>query len=270
MAGTALTQEQQSLIVGAHPVARHTALAAVAQWRGRAVPLRGGRSGGSREAGPGFGPLHSVLFQGDIPMTRSWTRLGMASALITALFAANPATRAEDLKEIARRLKNIEDGMVEIQKAAELIVNQSLQVQKLNGRINRLEEKVAQFQTLLDALRKGTRPERVSLYPPEAVDDIVKRLEQIERFLNERVGPMARVARAAPEVGRIMLINRHSEEMLFIVNNESYRVAPGATAVLDNRPAGAFTYEVVSPTWGQRARKTNTLMANETYRIIVE
>jgi hypothetical protein len=59
--------------------------------------------------------------------------------------------------------------------------------------------------------------------------------------------------------------------MLFIINGrENIRLAPGTSRLVEGVPAGTFTYEVVSPTWGSRARKTTTLLANETYRITVD
>ena len=67
-----------------------------------------------------------------------------------------------------------------------------------------------------------------------------------------------------------MLSNRYPEEMLFIVNGTSYRVAPGSTRVLDPQPAGTITYEVLSPTWGLLRRRTTTLAANEPFRINVD
>ena len=59
--------------------------------------------------------------------------------------------------------------------------------------------------------------------------------------------------------------------MLFLVNQTPYRVAPGTTRSLDGMPLGAFTYEVISPTYGVvRPRQNRVLAAGDPFRIFVE
>ena len=65
----------------------------------------------------------------------------------------------------------------------------------------------------------------------------------------------------------MQLVNDYSEELLFLVNGRAYRVAPGTTHTVEEMPAGAFNYEVISPTWGSRARNTPMLAAGETFTI---
>jgi len=36
---------------------------------------------------------------------------------------------------------------------------------------------------------------------------------------------------------------------------------------VDGQPAGTFTYEAISPTWGLRARQTKTLAPNQTFTL---
>jgi hypothetical protein len=205
-------------------------------------------------------------------MSRIWKMLILPAVLTGALIGRPCAVQAQDtdMKEVLRRVKNIEGALEKILEAADQVKTEQLNTQRLKAKVNQLEEQVAKLQTQLDALRKGSPRDRTALYPPEAMDDLVKRLDRIDRFLSERFGPNARVAKAPPEVGRIVLVNRYPEEMTFIVNNETFRLAAGASHVLEGFPAGPFTYEVISPTFGQRARKTVTLTANETHRVIVE
>jgi outer membrane murein-binding lipoprotein Lpp len=210
-------------------------------------------------------------------MTRTWKMLGLSMFLAAAVLAGPSTTAradeaAPDLKDIARRIKNIESAMVEIQRNADAILKEGLKYQALVGRISELEEKMGKMQTQLDALKKeGAPKERTSAYPPESIEEIQKRLAQIEDVL-KRMGPAPRVSRFPPNnAGRIVLTNQYPEEMLFIINGrENFRLAPGTSRVLEGFPAGTFTYEVVSPSWGSRARKTTSLAANETYRITVD
>ena len=111
----------------------------------------------------------------------------------------------------------------------------------------------------------------MAAYPPESLEELRALLTRIEGLL-QAMAPAGRVAGFGPagQTGRIMLSNRYPEEMLFIVNGTSYRVAPGSTRVLDPQPAGTITYEVLSPTWGLLRRRTTTLAANEPFRINVD
>jgi septal ring factor EnvC (AmiA/AmiB activator) len=138
--------------------------------------------------------------------------------------------------------------------------------------LNALQRQVADMRTDLDALRRRL-PADISLYAPEkaSLDDIRSRLTQIEQGLL-RLQTAPRVANFPPVasgLGRIVLANNTVEELLYIVNGRSYRVAPGAAAVLDAQPPGPFSYEVISPTWGVRGRNTPTLAPRETFTISV-
>src|SRR5262249_43047244 len=64
--------------------------------------------------------------------------------------------------------------------------------------------------------------------------------------------------------GKLVLENSYVEDMLFIVNLKPYRIAPGKTMVFDLFPAGEVSYEIVSPTWGLRARTKTVLGPGET------
>jgi len=57
--------------------------------------------------------------------------------------------------------------------------------------------------------------------------------------------------------------------MLFVVNGKNYRLAPFTTATLESQPAGAFTYEVISGTYGVRGSNRPLLEAGKTYTITV-
>jgi len=208
-------------------------------------------------------------------MTRNWSNLGLPALLTTTLLATqsaalalDPEKKPTDLKEILRRLENIENGLTEIQKSAASIRVEGLKINVLKGRIDALEAQVGKMQPVLDALRKLMNgKERISAYPPEELDDLKRRLVDVEK----KVGSSARIAKAAPEVGRLVLANRYAEEITFVFNNrDTYTVAPGMTRIIEGYPAGVLTYQIQSPSWGPRDRVTSTLPINETVRLTVD
>jgi septal ring factor EnvC (AmiA/AmiB activator) len=180
-------------------------------------------------------------------MMRTWKMFGLQT-LLAAILSATPAlatagTENEnaDIKDIKQRLETIEKGLTAIQKSIDAIKAQALNVNLMNARLNKLEEKMAGLQTTLEALQKQLKKQNTT-----------------------------QVSKAPPEVGKIVLTNRYDEEILFIVNNTSYRLAPGTSSVLAEVPAGTITYEVISPTFGLVTRKTTTLAANKTININVD
>jgi hypothetical protein len=66
--------------------------------------------------------------------------------------------------------------------------------------------------------------------------------------------------------GQMFLANAYGEDMVFIINQKPYRVPPGVTVPLV-APAGVVNYEIVSPTWGVRARNMVNLPPNETFTL---
>jgi archaellum component FlaC len=139
-----------------------------------------------------------------------------------------------------------------------------LTLQSALSKIKTLEEQVALLKADMNRLQKRDP----ALYPGVSVDDIKVRLEKIEMALSKLAE--ARTAYSPPSgAGKILLANHYPEEILFVVNNKPYRLAPNTTMDLPNQPAGAFTYEVISGTYGLRARNTPTLEAGKTYTITV-
>jgi tetrahydromethanopterin S-methyltransferase subunit G len=209
-------------------------------------------------------------------MMRTWKMFGLqtllAATLATAPALATAGTENEDkdLKKVNQRLETVEKALTAIQKDIDALKNERLRVDTLRGKVNTLEEKLGRLQTTVEALKKDLpKKETVAAYPPEGMDEIKNRLTQIEKKLDQ-LTPATRIARAAPEVGRVALNNRYDEEMLFIVNGTPYRLAPGTSRTLTDVPAGTLTYEVVSPNWGRLRRKTTTLTAGETFNINVD
>jgi hypothetical protein len=94
------------------------------------------------------------------------------------------------------------------------------------------------------------------------------RLIQIEQLLLELKTRQARTSFSAPAEGRVVLNNDYVDEVQFTVNGETYRVAPGASVVLPNIPAGALRYEMRSAVYGLRASRTTELAAGQTLTLV--
>lgn len=222
-------------------------------------------------------------------MMRNWKLLGLSSLVTLALASAPaPAGGTDGVQPQTDRLKSIHEDLQELKKniakAFERIgvdvttVKDDLKTLKANdsdtalklrdaqNRITDLGKVVNQLRLDIDTLRKKGD---VALYPPPsdkaAFDEIKDRLGQIEQAL-ERLKPAPSVkvgSSPAGNTGRLVLVNAYTEELLFLVNQKPYRVTAGATAILDNLPAGTVTYEVISPTHGLRARNNPFLEAGK-------
>jgi len=214
-------------------------------------------------------------------MMRNWKLLGLSSLVAVAL-ASSPApagekdetpTQGDRIKSVHEELRGLRKL---VQKALDQIgadmtdVKQDLKALKANQddtalKLRDAQNKITDFGKQVDQLRLDVETLRkrgdVSLYPPPgdkaALDDIKARLGDIEAAL-QRLQPSTTVTKSPPpaNTGRLVLVNAYSEELLFLVNQKPYRVAAGATAVLDNLAAGTVNYEVISPTYGLRARNS--------------
>jgi len=157
----------------------------------------------------------------------------------------------------------------------------ALKSEKLNLRID-LEKQISSIRGDIESLRTQIRnigPSAPAIPAPPVADksgieDIKSKLGNIEQAILKLQPNQNRIALAPPTTtppttpsGRVLLVNMHGEELLFIVNNQKHRVAPGSTLPIDTVPAGSLSYEVLSPTWGLRARNTTSLAANETFTL---
>src|SRR5260370_42543484 len=109
----------------------------------------------------------------------------------------------------------------------------------------------------MEPLQKRLPSTGIALYPPEdkaILDEIRAQIKQTEQPLNRMQTTTNRTAFTNPPtgIGRIVFTNLHPETLLFVLNNTSQRVEPGQTVTFNGRPAGTFTYEVISPTTGTR------------------
>ena len=221
-------------------------------------------------------------------MMRTWKLLALPAVLTAALSAAPTVVTAggqgEGDKPVLERLdkmdKAVQDAFKKISDEMLLLKGDALiaktGLQKAQEKIDQLEKDMAQalrdvtkLRVEADELRKRGSSSTEALYPPAdkaGLDDIKSRLGKIEQELT-RIAGSSSTSQSPARVGRLRLVNEYSEELLFLVNGRSYRVAPGTTQQVEEVPTGAFTYEVISPTWGLRARNTPVLAAGETFTI---
>jgi hypothetical protein len=206
------------------------------------------------------------LHQGDTPMLRNWNVMKLSSLMAVAL-AANSVPAAPQAEQGQDDLKTLRESIVALSAKLDAmnsnldkaLTGVKLDIKLLNEVSDETKLKVAAMQLGLKALEtqlanlrtEMDKPARTSLYPGEkpSTNEIVSRLTKIEEALARMAE--GRIANAAPaNFGRIQLANRYPEEMLFLVNGKTYKVAPYTTVLLDNQPPGMFTYEVISGSYG--------------------
>ncbi|MBL8799059.1 MAG: hypothetical protein JNM56_34555 [Planctomycetia bacterium] len=105
----------------------------------------------------------------------------------------------------------------------------------------------------------------------DSKDEIAALRQQLDLLQRDvaslKAGAGSRTAFSSPATaGRIRLVNTFPSQMTVIVNERSYRLAPGATEMLENIPAGQFTYQVLGV---QPDLLVRTLSPNETFTITV-
>lgn len=150
-------------------------------------------------------------------------------------------------------------------------LKQRLDLASANSKIKQIESALEKIRTDLDTLRNREPSAVQSGIDKASVEEIKAKLGAIEQAILKLQPPTSRIALSPPPsaspAGRVMLVNLYPEELLFLINQKSYRVAPGSNLPLENVPAGALNYEVISGTWGLRARSTTNLAPNETFTL---
>jgi hypothetical protein len=227
-------------------------------------------------------------------MMRTWKLLGLSTLTALCLVTRAPAGgeptdgvipkqnagTKEHLEALEKRL------LEEFKKIAEAFKGQDKRLKTLEEndadtrlklsdaqiKIKTLEARVDQLRFDVEDLQKRLPPGSISKYPPTdkvTLDEIRAQLRQIEQTLNRLQATTNRTAFTNPPTatGTIVLVNRHPETLLFVINQKAYRAVSGQTVTIDKMPAGTFTYEVISPTTGSRGIQTRALAPGETYTL---
>src|SRR5262249_11136280 len=173
----------------------------------------------------------------------------------------------EEFKKIADAFKGQEKRLKTLE---ENDADTTLKLGDARIRIERLEKQVEKLRLDFEDLQKRLSLGNISKYPPTekvTLEEIRAQLKQIEQTLNRLQGTTNRTAFTNPPTatGTIVLVNRHPETLLFVINQKAYRAVSGQTVTIGNMAAGAFTFEVISPTTGSRGVQTRTLAPRETY-----
>lgn len=169
------------------------------------------------------------------------------------------ASQKGDLKKIRDDIDVVKDDSLK----------QRLQVADAHAKIKQMEGALEKIRIDLDLLRTREPSPGKPALDKASVDEIKLKLGGIEQAILKLL-PLTtnRIAMSPPSLtGRVVLVNLYQEELLFVVNQKPYRVAPGANLPVENVPAGVVNYEVISGTWGLRARTTTNLAANETFTL---
>lgn len=239
---------------------------------------------------------------GDTPMLRNWKSLALFS--LTTVFVQVPvpvqAQGGEDAKSLAKQIESLQETIKEsfkgvstdlskmtgdlkkIREEIDGIKDTSLQfdlrLNDANKKINQIEADLKKIRADIDGIKNrdaGPAPTAPSL-DKASLEDIKTKLGSIEQAILKLQPSSTRVAMSAPTgptvaaTGRFLLVNLYNEELLFLVNGKTYRVAPGFSVPVDGIAAGAVTYEVISPTFGSRARNTVNLVPNETFTLTAQ
>lgn len=211
--------------------------------------------------------------RGDTPMKRNWKTVALLAA--TVVLMPQPVVMAQatntdnmDLKDVLQKLVLIQSSLDNLKTVPADLAAVKKDINTLFGDtwankidLKKTSDRVEQIENSLKLLKSsGTNV--------AADSDVRDKLIQIEQAIAKLQGSgQPRIALSPPSAGRVVLVNLYSEELLFVINKKPQRVQPNTTVTLEAIPAGGLDYEVISDTWGLRARKTTSLTANETFTL---
>lgn len=240
---------------------------------------------------------------GDTPMLRNWKMLALYSMTVVVVTAPPVVAQTDDYKTILERLDKMDrtlaksfegisadisalknevlsakNQITSVQKDLTLLqgdtLSQKVELDKAAKKVETLESQIAKLRTELDDLKR--RPSAEPAPQPldkASLDDLRLKLGGIEKAILglNLTPPQERVSKSPPAapaaVGRVMLVNLYPEELLFVINQRTFRVPAGGSLPVEAVPSGSLAYEVLSPTWGLRARRTTSLAPNETFTL---
>jgi hypothetical protein len=230
------------------------------------LALEAGKAGPDPVGFPEPGKLTPVVLNGDnrqpsiyinetqpgvTPMLRNWTVLTYSSLLaltlspVSSAFGGHPDGSPQELQAIKESVEALSKKL----DSMELTLLKSLHANKDAIIRDVTEANKLQLETQIGTLSKTLTH----------FEDKVKNLHEVEKTINEikaqlakmeaglgKVNSDTRTANALPvNLGRIELINFFTEDVLFVVNGNNYRVRPYEKKELLAQPSGSFKYEVI-------------------------
>jgi len=198
-------------------------------------------------------------------MSRTWKCFGFATLVLALLLAARGTAQEQE-------------------KPAPLSPRLEEDVQKLIKDVNALNERL---KTLSTPLQDTIKIPAIEKSLTEVGSDLRKLIDEV-KTLNSRLDNLqtsyqqlaekvrnqdTRVARGYDPrtngtAGTIRLVNRSGVNATVAVDGRGYVLGPYETRLLENRPLGTFSYEVLADTFGViQAPVTRTLTADEVFVI---
>lgn len=193
------------------------------------------------------------------------------------------------------RIGELEKKKLDVDGINETMVNE---FKKLNGTLSEISKSINSVKLDVNNL-KATQIEQKA-----QIDELAKRLQALEKsgpgpvaapkvdkeFMDElrelrgsikalqdtvaKLGPTEKHISAYPngngaavKTGKVVLVNLSSDMVLFVINGSGYRLAPGASKVLENVPAGALHYEAFADGWGLLQDRLTMLPAGDTFTL---
>jgi uncharacterized coiled-coil protein SlyX len=177
------------------------------------------------------------------------------------------------IKAIRADLKKLEEGALsDISKDMGALkteqLKQKVQIDDLAAQIESLRkkmlasEKAAPTPTVDKAFMEELREIRGAI---KSLQDTIAKLGPIEK--RDSAYPNGNGNSAARKTGRVLLANFYNDELLFIINGNSYRLAPRTTRVVENVPIGDIRYEVFATGIGVVESRITTLAAGDTFTL---
>lgn len=144
----------------------------------------------------------------------------------------------------------------------------SREIELLKSNNQALREDYAKAIKEIDALRGEIN----SLNKKNAnlLEEIRAKLMQIDQLLIKLQPTSTREAKSSPQSGRVLLANHYDDVMTFYINDRTYVVQPKSTTLVEEVPAGTFSYKVMNATHGLRSSDPAAVLApGKTYTLTV-
>jgi len=203
-------------------------------------------------------------------MSRTWKHFGLAT-LVLALILAGTGLAQDQVKPPPTPPRSEDDLKSLIGEMKQLKVQLNRDLGEINERLKTLESG-----PLKETLKLPSLEGDISKLN-KAINEMITRLDNLQtsyQQLADRVRSAPRTAysptepRANGTTGAIRLQNRSGVSATVVVDNRGYVLGPYETRLLENRPLGSFTYEVLADSFGViQAPVNRTLTADEVFVI---
>ena len=195
-------------------------------------------------------------------------------ALTDVLRAEIKKLESGALADLSRKVKTVGEDVLDVKsdiaglKSTQL--QQKLDLEKHKKQIELLSEEIA-------ILQKRLLAGNSAVSPAPAVDKaFMEEFRSSLKSLQETIAKMGptkeRISLSPPSgattnMGRVMLVNLYTDDLLFLVNGTPYRVPAGKSRMVDNVPVGTLQYLVHSDRWGTLENRSTNLAGGDTFTL---